>query len=322
MVINVHAGHNPEGKVACGAVGILNESRENRIIKDKVIAQLRAAGHTVYDCTVDNGISQNDVLRKIVSKCNAHTADLDVSIHLNAGRNDYVGNGSTGGTEVFVYSTTAGALIPAQRVARAISDLGFTLRDDRIKDDVKECPQLYVLRETKAPAMLIETCFVDDKDDAELYDPDKMATVIVKGITGQTLATVTTPVTYVKDERLSNEEVAAKVYHGDYGSNPERANKLTAEGYDPSVIQEIVNREYFGMTTSNVVSTPTQVQCYPKYTGASGSIVTGLNEVGENSSFDNRKSIASKNGIVGYRGTAEQNTLMLNLLKAGTLVRP
>lgn len=36
MRINVHAGHNPEGKIACGARGILDESRENRIVKNKV----------------------------------------------------------------------------------------------------------------------------------------------------------------------------------------------------------------------------------------------------------------------------------------------
>ena len=29
MVINVHAGHNPHGKVACGAVGLISESLEN-----------------------------------------------------------------------------------------------------------------------------------------------------------------------------------------------------------------------------------------------------------------------------------------------------
>ena len=49
MKINIHAGHNPEGKIACGAIGILNESREARIIKDKVIQLLRAAGHDVLD---------------------------------------------------------------------------------------------------------------------------------------------------------------------------------------------------------------------------------------------------------------------------------
>lgn len=33
MVINVHAGHNPHGKVACGAVGLISESLENRRVK-------------------------------------------------------------------------------------------------------------------------------------------------------------------------------------------------------------------------------------------------------------------------------------------------
>ena len=104
MRINIHAGHNPEGKVACGARGILDESREDRIIKNKVIQLLRAAGHEVFDCTVDDGVSQGDVLRRIVEKSNSHDSDLDVSIHLNSGRNDYVGDGSIGSTEVFVFN--------------------------------------------------------------------------------------------------------------------------------------------------------------------------------------------------------------------------
>ena len=30
MKINIHAGHNPTGKIACGAIGLLDESTENR----------------------------------------------------------------------------------------------------------------------------------------------------------------------------------------------------------------------------------------------------------------------------------------------------
>lgn len=30
MKVNIHAGHNPDGKIACGACGILKESTENR----------------------------------------------------------------------------------------------------------------------------------------------------------------------------------------------------------------------------------------------------------------------------------------------------
>ena len=59
MVINVHAGHNPDGKVACGAIGIIRESTEARNVKNEVIRQLKGLGHTVYDCTVDNGTSAN-----------------------------------------------------------------------------------------------------------------------------------------------------------------------------------------------------------------------------------------------------------------------
>ena len=172
MKFNVHAGHNPEGKIACGAKGILDESRENRIVKDKVIQLLRAAGHEVYDCTVNDGTSQGDVLRRIVEKCNSRSVDLDISIHFNSGRNDYVGDGSIGGTEVFLYNIAESNKVAIQygkAIVESIASLGFRIRDDAIPDHVKTDSQLYVLKNTKAPAVLIECCFVDDKDDADLY---------------------------------------------------------------------------------------------------------------------------------------------------------
>ena len=161
MRINVSAGHNPDGKVACGAVGLLKEQ-----------------GHTVYNCTCDNGTSQGDVLKKIVAKCNQHSVDLDVSIHFNAGAGAQKKNGQTTGTEVLVYNDTSKAMAAAQRVAKQISALGFKNRGIKIRDG------LYFLRNTKSPAMLIECCFVDDGDDAALYDYKKMAAAIVQGITG------------------------------------------------------------------------------------------------------------------------------------------
>lgn len=188
MRINVHAGHNPDGKIGCGAVGIIQESTEARKVKNEVVKQLVALGHEVYDCTVDNGTSASNVLTNIVKKCNAHDVDLDVSIHFNSGRNDYAGDGSIGGTEVFVYSKTSRALDVAKRVATAIRDnVGMRLRSDSTSpaSGVKANSKLYVLRKTKAPAMLIECCFVDDKDDVALYDCKSMAEAIVYGITGQ-----------------------------------------------------------------------------------------------------------------------------------------
>ena len=176
MRINLHAGHNPDGKIACGAIGLLKESTEARAVKNEVIRQLALLGHTVYDCTVDNGTSQADVLSKIVAKCNAHTVDIDASIHFNSGARDSAGNGKTTGVEVYTYDNS----VPqAKKVCDAIAALGFKNRGVKVNKD------LYVLRKTKAKAMLIECCFVDDADDARLYDAYSMASAIVYGLTGQ-----------------------------------------------------------------------------------------------------------------------------------------
>ena len=178
MKINVSAGHNPDGKVACGACGFIKESTEARRVKNQVIKLLRAKGHTVYDCTCSSGKSQSDVLQQIVTKCNKHKVDLDISIHFNAGASDKKGNGKTTGTEVLIYSENSKAKQYAERTAKAIAELGFKNRG------VKVCDNLYFLHRTNSPAMLIECCFVDDKDDVKLYNYKEMATAIVDGILG------------------------------------------------------------------------------------------------------------------------------------------
>lgn len=102
---NVHAGHCPQDQGAYGAVGILKESVENRIVKDEVIRLLKAQGHIVYDCTCNENTTQEGCLSKIVKKCKEHKVDLDISIHLNSGRSDYQGDGSIGGVEVWNYNS-------------------------------------------------------------------------------------------------------------------------------------------------------------------------------------------------------------------------
>ena len=182
MRINVHAGHNPDGMTACGAVGLIRESTEARAVKDRVVAQLTAMGHTVHDCTCNNGTGKEDVLKRIVAACNSHDVDLDVSIHFNAGAQGQL-DGKTTGTEVLVYDNASPAVPWAQQIADSIAALGYRNRG------VKERPGLYVLKHTKAPALLVECCFVDDPEDVSLYSADRMAAAIVAGITGQAAET-------------------------------------------------------------------------------------------------------------------------------------
>jgi N-acetylmuramoyl-L-alanine amidase len=181
MILNIHAGHNPDGKVACGAVGIIKESIENRKVKDEAIALLKKEGHTVHDCTINNGSSKADVLTKIVGLSNARKVDLDVSIHFNAGVNDNKGNEKSTGVEVLIYSDNSKAKKQAQDVCDRIAKLGFKNRGVKVRTDLR------YLKATKSPSMLIECCFVDDKDDTDLYDYKTMAKAIVEGILGKEL---------------------------------------------------------------------------------------------------------------------------------------
>ena len=182
MKINIHAGHNPDGMTACGAIGYIKESTEARAVKERILQKLTAMGHEVYDCTCNDGRNQNDVLRKIVAACNVHEVDLDISIHFNAGGNRESDSNTTG-TEVYVYSKTSAAAPYARKVVDRIGALGFRNRG------IKQNPNLYILRHTKSPAMLIECCFVDDPDDVALYNADRMADAIVAGIVGQSIET-------------------------------------------------------------------------------------------------------------------------------------
>ena len=188
MKFNVHGGHN---SIVPGASGLLDETKEDRKVKNGVISRLKVAGHTVYDCTDDKGRTQGANLANIVAKCNKHTVDYDISIHLNSGRGDKKGDGKTGGVEVFIYDLTLKK--EAKAVADAIAEeFGYALRSDSTTPagyaGVKVKKSLYVLRHTKNKAMLIECCFVDDKDDAKVWNADRCAGAIVKGLTGKTVS--------------------------------------------------------------------------------------------------------------------------------------
>ena len=52
MIINIHAGHNAKGKVACGATDFIDESEEARKVVRETKKKLEEHNIKVYDCTV------------------------------------------------------------------------------------------------------------------------------------------------------------------------------------------------------------------------------------------------------------------------------
>lgn len=176
MKIGINCGHTVKGQPGCGAVGFIDESDETRNVGYKLMEYLKAAGHTVVNCTNDRASSTNENLAAIVNMANAQSLDLFVSIHFNAGRGK--------GTEVYTYGGKE--LTEASNVCKNMSRLGFTNRG------IKDGSKLYVVRRTNAKAMLIEVCFVDTKSDTELYQsrgPEAVAKAICEAITGKIVAT-------------------------------------------------------------------------------------------------------------------------------------
>ena len=169
MIINSHGGHN---KHRTGASGYLDELTEDRKVNKYFIQYMRNLGHTVYDCTDDRGTTVNQILANTVRNHNKHKVDFGVSFHLNAS------NGQGHGCEVYYYDNRTKAI--AGEISKAIAK-ALNIRDRGPKNGA----HLYVVRETKEPLVLVECCFVDNKNDAEQWNPKKCAKAVAEVIAGK-----------------------------------------------------------------------------------------------------------------------------------------
>lgn len=169
MKIAINAGHTISGK-GTGAVGYLTEGSETRRVVKALIPILQARGVEVIDATVDKAASNTEYLQKAVTIANNAKADLFISIHFNAG----------GGNGCECFTWRGNKLKQAQGICDRLKALGF--RDRGVKDG----SAFYVIKNTKMPAVLVETCFVDSRGDYELYRKlgvERVAAAIADGIT-------------------------------------------------------------------------------------------------------------------------------------------
>lgn len=185
MKIGIDMGHTLSGE-GTGSQGCgYKEQNLTRELGKIVIEMLKKEGHTIYDCTVDKSSNNAQQLIDRVNKANKQPLDLFVSIHFNACVNDVKGDGRTTGTEVLLHSMSSKAKPYAERIVKKIANVGLKNRGVKTHN-------AYVLKHTKAPALLIETCFIDDRDDMNVYlkSPRKVAKAIVEGILDKTITDV------------------------------------------------------------------------------------------------------------------------------------
>jgi N-acetylmuramoyl-L-alanine amidase len=127
--------------------------------------------HEVLCVTPTKALTVKDSLIQRVNKSNSWNADLYVSLHHNCF------NGQAHGSEVFALSKVG--FLFAESIQNSLCGLGFWDRG------AKTGEHLFVIKNTSAPAILIENFFVDSHRDCEMYlslGPDKIANAIAKGI--------------------------------------------------------------------------------------------------------------------------------------------
>jgi N-acetylmuramoyl-L-alanine amidase len=156
--IAISAGHSLYCRGASS--DLMDEVDEARRVTKQLEKELKSRGVDVKIYWDDVSRTQNENLNRIVDWHNLQAFDgephtLDVSVHFNA----FEQTSSPRGCEV--YYITQKSL--AAKVSDAIADCGFIDRGAKYDDD------LFVLRNTIAPALLLEVCFVDSTADSEIY---------------------------------------------------------------------------------------------------------------------------------------------------------
>lgn len=199
------------------------ESNDVLEIGKEVAKEVRRHGVIVDEIrTTDTTLS----LQQRSNYENKNNYEYFISFHRNAFKPE-----AATGVETYTYlNQDARSKAMADKIQAAIVNLGFVNRG------VKKA-NFHVLRETKAPAVLIELGFIDNSKDNSLFDSRKKE--IIKAISKAILAQL--GVTY-KEEFVSNSSDGKTLYRVMAGSFSIRENankqvqKLKAAGFEATIM--------------------------------------------------------------------------------------
>lgn len=213
MKIAVRGGHCPN---VPGSRGIIDELKEDRLVKNAVIKYLNQMGVSVLDVTPPDSTSSSSAdLSYGVNKANNWGADLFVSIHFNNAYSTY--NGALG-TEVCVYSEYD----IAGRVVNKMASLGFRNRGQKVRTG------LYELKHTSMKSMIVEVCFVEATEDVALYKKvgyDYIGKTIAEALVNRSSGVTPTPTPTPEPVPTPTPQSKSKNYHSWIARLQEECNK-------------------------------------------------------------------------------------------------
>lgn len=215
------------GGTDSGAVGngLMEKDLNLGIAKECAITLQRHDVTVLLSRTKD----ENDALTEEIKECNAFKPDLAVDIHNNAGGGD--------GVEAFYHYGGGLSKTLAENVLAEIVKIGQNSRGAKIRKNAFGKDYYGFIRQTSAPAVIVECAFIDNAKDIQIIDTSAeqkvMGVAIAKGIL-KTLG-----LAYVEEKPVVTDGKIYRVQVGAYTVKENAENmkaKLKAAGFDAIIV--------------------------------------------------------------------------------------
>jgi len=169
---------------------------------------------------------ENDTLSEEIRECNAFSPDLAIDIHCNAGGGD--------GAEVFYHYGGGKSKTLADNILGEIVKAGQNSRGAKIRKNSNGKDYYGFIRETSAPAVIVECAFVDNASDLKILATESqrksMGEAIAKGV--------------LKSLGIELQAEKSTLYRVQVGAYMVKSNaeamhkKLKAIGFDAFIVKE------------------------------------------------------------------------------------
>lgn len=169
----IGVGHGGADSGAVGKGGLLEKNLNLSIAKACGAALERHGVKVKLSRTKD----ENDPVNEEVAECNSFAPDLAVDIHNNAG-------GGTGAETFYTIGGGTGKKL-AENILAQLAAIGYRSRGAKTRKTANGSDYYAFIRNTKAPAVIVECAFVDSNDIERIdTEPERIAAgeAIARGI--------------------------------------------------------------------------------------------------------------------------------------------
>ena len=167
---------------------------------------------------------ENDPLSDEIRECNAYKPDLAVSIHNNAGGGD--------GAEVFHSHIGGKGKVLAENILAEIVKVGQNSRGAKTRKNASGNDYYGFIRETSAPAVIVECAFVDNAQDVKIIASEAQRKAIGEAVAKGVLKTAGVE---TRSEKLYRVQVGAYLLKE---NAEDMKRKIKAVGFDAFIVRE------------------------------------------------------------------------------------